>query len=282
MILWIFILLLLILVNQSLPCSKAEHPACDSKGVTFQTACDLLNTKSNFAYWGSCNRGCSWKGPVCGINGVDYAHECEAWSDYVLVDYKGHCREVGLLTNEMERKRCRQVKCSNTLSPYCRLIIPPGACCPICAGAFRIIYSRKQIDRALYALKGQHKDLLTLHSVLRELDSLIQITECQLTGFLTMEVGIFVAIVPRTSTPTRMQIEACTREAEKISNLIGAQTHRVTTNLILSGLTVSNMLESNVENGGASNRIFIGKYLFYQMFLITLVLSFIFRKFWIL
>uniref|UniRef100_A0A1A9WE79 Reversion-inducing cysteine-rich protein with Kazal motifs n=1 Tax=Glossina brevipalpis TaxID=37001 RepID=A0A1A9WE79_9MUSC len=237
-----------ICVNQTQPCESNDQPVCDTKAITYNSACQLIRARANFAHWGSCNRGCSWKGPVCGINGVNYPHECAAWADYVLVDYRGRCREVGLLTNEMGRKRCRLVKCPSPPSPYCRSIIPPGACCPICAGAFRIIYSRKQIDRALYALRGQHKDLLTLHSVLRELDALIQITECQLTGFLTMEVGIFVGIVPRTSTPTRMQIEACTREAEKISAMILAQSHRITTNLILSGLTESNILEGNVDN----------------------------------
>lgn len=272
-------LIIFLPVNQSVSCPKTEHAVCDSKGVTFKSACELLSSKASFSYWGSCNRGCTWKGPVCGINGVDYPHECAAWADYVLVDYKGRCREVGLLTNEMERKRCRQVKCASIPSPYCRAIIPPGACCPICAGAFRIIYSRKQIDRALYALKGQHKDLLTLHSVLKELDFLIQISECQLTGFLTMEVGIFVAIVPRTNSPTRMQIEACIREAEKISNLISAQGHKVTTNLILSGLTVSNMLEANVES--STSRI-LGLTQVGYTILLNIVISFIFRKLWIL
>ncbi|KAL9908104.1 reversion-inducing-cysteine-rich protein with kazal motifs isoform 1-T6 [Glossina fuscipes fuscipes] len=237
-----------ICVNQTQACESNDQPVCDTKAITYNSACQLVRTRANFAHWGSCNRGCSWKGPVCGINGVNYPHECAAWADYVLVDYRGRCREVGLLMNEMGRRRCRLVKCPSPPSPYCRSIVPPGACCPICAGAFRIIYSRKQIDRALYALRGQHKDLLTLRSVLRELDALIQITECQLTGFLTMEVGIFVGIVPRTSTPTRMQIEACTREAEKISAMILAQSHRITTNLILSGLTESNILEGNVDN----------------------------------
>uniref|UniRef100_A0A1I8Q6R9 Reversion-inducing cysteine-rich protein with Kazal motifs n=2 Tax=Stomoxys calcitrans TaxID=35570 RepID=A0A1I8Q6R9_STOCA len=239
-------------VNQTLPCEGSEHAVCDTKGHTFNSACDLLNTKSSFSHWGSCNRGCSWKGPVCGINGVNYPHECAAWSNYILVDYKGRCREVGLLSHDLERKRCRSVKCPDLPSPYCQAITPPGACCPLCASAFRIMYSRKQIDRALYALRGQHKDLLTLHSVLHELDSLIQVTECQLTGFLTMEVGIFVAIVPRASTPTRMQIEACIREAEKLSALITAQSHKITTNLILSGLTMSTMLDPSIENSAFS------------------------------
>lgn len=245
----------LITANQTTVCNDTdERPVCDTNAITHQSACKLFNSKAKLAYWGYCQRGCSSKGPICGINGVTYTNECAAWSDYILVDYRGRCRQIGLLNKQMGGKRCRLVKCTNLPSPYCHRIIPPGACCPICATAFRIIYSRKQIDRALYALRGQHKGLLTLHHILRELDALIEITECQLTGFLTIEVGIFVAIAPRLSAPNRMQIEACGREAEKLSNLITTQSHRITTNLILSGLTESYLLEDNSESTAAIHR----------------------------
>ncbi|XP_037952722.1 reversion-inducing cysteine-rich protein with Kazal motifs-like [Teleopsis dalmanni] len=238
-------------VNQTSNCSNMGQPVCDTKGDTYASACDLLNAKAQLSYWGSCFRSCSTKGPVCGINGVTYAHECAAWADYIVIDYRSRCREIGLLTHDMGR-RCRTIKCPNPPSPYCKGIVPPGACCPICAGAFRVIYSRKQIDRALYALRGQSRELLTLHSILREVDNLVQVTECQLTGYLTMEVGIFIAILPRTNSPTRIQIEACTREAEKISALIETQSHKITTNLVLSSLTVSHMLDPSLESSADS------------------------------
>jgi len=68
-----------------------------------------------------------------------------------------------------------------------------------------------------------------------------------------MEVGIFVAVVPASSIkrPTRLQLEACAREAEKISSLINAQSPRITTNLALSCLTVSHLLEPT-PNGATS------------------------------
>lgn len=114
------------------------------------------------------------------------------------------------------------------------------------------MYSRKQFDRAMYALRAQSSNLLTLHGVLQQLDGLVQVSECQLTGFLTMEVGIFAALVPSSSIrrPTRVQLDACAREAEKISALINAQSPRITTNLALSCLTVSHLLEPT-PNGAA-------------------------------
>lgn len=189
------------------------------------------------------------QGPVCGINGVTYTHECAAWADYIVIDYRGRCRQVGLLVADMG-PRCNSVRCPHLQSPHCRRVVPPGACCAICAGAFRIVYSRKQIDRALYAVRAQNKDLLTLHSVLQALDALVQFSECQLTGFLTMEVGIFVALVPRATTPMRMQVEACAREAERISLMIESQSHEITTNLLLSGLIVSHLVEPSTDGGG--------------------------------
>ncbi|XP_054733430.1 reversion-inducing cysteine-rich protein with Kazal motifs [Anastrepha obliqua] len=237
-------------INLTADCTSVEtRPVCDMQRRTHASACDLLEAHASLAHWGSCFRSCTMQGPVCGINGVTYVHECAAWADYIIIDYRGRCREVGLLAADMGR-RCRTVKCPRLPSPYCRGVVPPGACCPICAGAFRVVYSRKQIDRALYAVRGQHKDLLTLNSVLQALDALVQLAECQLTGFLTMEVGIFVALVPRATAPMRIQIEACVREAERISTLIDAQSHEITTNLLLSGLTVSHLVEENVDGGG--------------------------------
>lgn len=234
-------------VNLTSDCLNSGKPVCDTRGVTYPSACHLLSAKSQLAHFGSCFRSCSWKGPVCGINGVTYRNECEAWADYILVDYKGPCKEVGILASDMGR-RCKLFKCPEPPSPYCRNIIPPGACCPICTGAFRVIYSRKQVDRALYALKGKNMELLTLRSILKALDELIQISECQLTGFLTMEVDIFVGIVPRATHPTEIQIDACSREAQKIATLIQSQSHRITTNLALSALTVANLVQPTVES----------------------------------
>ncbi|KAH8322411.1 hypothetical protein KR067_003099 [Drosophila pandora] len=238
-------------------CSSFHQGAvCDTQGRTYPDACALLraNPEGQVAYWSACqsSHAPGSPSPVCGINGVTYKSSYAARAEYVLVDYVGRCREVGLLASDMGR-RCRTVQCPDPVSKHCRLIVPPGACCPLCAGgAFRIMYSRKQFDRAMYALRTQSSNLLTLHGVLQQLDGLVQVSECQLTGFLTMEVGIFAALVPSSSIrrPTRIQLDACAREAEKISALINAQSPRITTNLALSSLTVSHLLEPT-PNGAA-------------------------------
>jgi len=126
--------------------------------------------------------------------------------------------------------------------------VPPGACCPICAGAVRIVYSRKQVDRALYALKGKNTESLTLRSIMRTLENLIQISQCRLTGFLTIEADLFVSVHTTATSPSIIQIEACTREAEKIATLISTQSHRITSELSLSALTVANIVQTTAFN----------------------------------
>ncbi|XP_055383709.1 reversion-inducing cysteine-rich protein with Kazal motifs, partial [Condylostylus longicornis] len=234
-------------VNITGKCNTVSTPACDINGITYPSACKLLQSGKNFSHFGNCIKNCHRDGPVCGINGITYQSECEAWSDYSLVDYIGPCIEVGLLSSNMG-PRCHQVKCSKLPSEYCKPIYPPGACCPICAGALRIIFSKKQIDRALYALKMKNIEILTLQNILKSLDSLIKITECQLVGFLTMETDLFIAVISREELPNHIQIEACSIEAEKIASLINTQSHSITSNLILSSLTVANLVDPDLEN----------------------------------
>lgn len=138
--------------------------------------------------------------------------------------------------------RCASVKCNFNIKCTEGAIIPPGACCPVCGGAVRIIYSRKQIDRALFTLKGKNTDILTLKGILRALDNLIQVAHCQISGYLTIEADIFVIIHTIGSNLSQLQHEACIREAEKIATLIDTQSHRITSDLALSALTVANVV----------------------------------------
>lgn len=160
----------------------------------------------------------------------------------------GKCQEVGLLTNTLGQ-RCNNVQCEPIAEKHCIRIVPPAACCPICSGALRIVFSRKQIDRALYALKGQNTDALTLRAILAALAELIRVSQCRLSGYLTIETDIFVTVQSTVKTPSFIQIEACTREVEKMSNLISMQSHRITSNLALSSLTVAHVIMSSNLNG---------------------------------
>lgn len=112
-----------------------------------------------------------------------------------------------------------------------------------------MVYSRKQIDRALYALNNKNSHLLTQKSVLRSLAALIRTSDCRLSGFLTIEADIFVTVQSTLEDASQIQIEACHREAEKIANLISTQSHRITSDLSLSALTVANMMQPEVSGG---------------------------------
>lgn len=165
------------------------------------------------------------------------------FADYSIVDYDGGCREIGLLTNTMG-PRCSSVKCNFHIHCEESAIIPPGACCPLCGGAIRIIFSRKQIDRALFTLKGKNTDILALKGILRALDGLIQVMHCRLSGYLTIENDIFVIVNSHEMNLSELQHEACIREAEKIATLIDTQSHKITSNIALSALTVANVVRA--------------------------------------
>ena len=219
----------------------------------YPTMCELQRAGSRFLYQEKYHKYCSQsvkRGLVCGINGVTYRGECEAWSDYSTIDYYGPCQEVGVISETIHSK-CSSVKCPKIIQS-CNLVIPPGACCPICGTALRIIYSRKQIDRALYALNGKQTTVLTLKSILRSLEELLQSAECRLSGYLTFENDIFVILQNLSRLPNYLQLELCSREAEKLVTLIRTQSHRITSELNLSALTVANLVKLNLSgNSGA-------------------------------
>lgn len=84
--------------------------------------------------------GCNRTGPVCGIDGNTYSSECSALARHITVDYRGMCLAVGLI-GDMPQPQCSEiVNCPPLARPGCLGVTPPGACCPICAGALRVLY----------------------------------------------------------------------------------------------------------------------------------------------
>lgn len=84
--------------------------------------------------------------------------------------------------------------------------------------------------------------MLTLKGILRSLDNLIQVAHCRLSGYLTIEGDIFVIVHTTEKNVSELQHEACVREAEKIATLIDTQSHKITSNIALSALTVANVV----------------------------------------
>lgn len=76
-------ILLFILVNTTVNCRAGDKPVCSTDNKTFASLCHLAKAKATLAYSGKCIDSCR-KTPVCGINGISYKSECEAWSGKFL------------------------------------------------------------------------------------------------------------------------------------------------------------------------------------------------------
>ncbi|KAG8240943.1 hypothetical protein J6590_098182, partial [Homalodisca vitripennis] len=195
--------------------------------------------------------GCRRTGVVCGIDGNTYSSECAAVARNVLVDYPGPCLAVGLIDTQAKQQCSSPVICPPLASPGCLGVTPPGACCPVCAGAIRVLYSQKQVDRALYALKStQAIRALTLQAVLRALDRHVTVAECTVRGHLTVELDILVLVVPVRPAPSLLQLQACVSEAEKLSNLVRLASPKLVSELSVGTLTAARVVHNVVVSGG--------------------------------
>lgn len=153
------------------------------------------------------------------------------------MDYLGPCLAVGPISDLMEPK-CQfdRIVCPGLKNSQCLGFTAPGACCPRCGGALRILYSKKQIDRALYGTNIS-TTVINLSNVLKALERHVKIAECALRGFLTIEREIFVTVESMHRNPTDLQLNVCVLEAEKLADLINRESVLISTDLGLSALS---------------------------------------------
>ncbi|XP_075980156.1 reversion-inducing-cysteine-rich protein with kazal motifs isoform X1 [Anticarsia gemmatalis] len=232
--------------------SQAPMTVCDSDGRTHINPCHLVMSGRKFGYWGACLEGCSSVSSVCGVNGVTYISECAAWAEYVSVDYSGPCLAVGPISDRMEPK-CAfdRIVCPKLKKPNCLGFTAPGACCPKCGGALRILYSKKQIDRALYGTNIS-ASVINLNNILKALERHVKIAECALRGYLTIEMEIFVTVETMLDNPTDLQLNVCILEAEKIADMINRESVLITSDLGLSSLSYALTVHTYPTQGASS------------------------------
>lgn len=154
-----------------------------------------------------------------------------------MVDYYGNCKAVGFIDAKVP---CANVKCPKIADNCIGMgVIPTGACCQICGSLVKIIYSRKQIDREVYALKTD----ITVALVMDSLQRMIKIPSCFVSGFLTIETDIAVIVYTIVKNPTTFHIEICREEAIKLTNLINTRSVPFSINIGLSSFIVANYVE---------------------------------------
>ncbi|MBN3272830.1 TGFR1 protein, partial [Polyodon spathula] len=145
---------------------------------------------------------CKPEKPVCGHNGETYSSVCAAHSDRVAVDYLGHCHAVGVVSDSATHAACAAIKCPPLSASGCTPVIPPGACCPLCAGMLRVLWSKDQLN--VFA-KINYKQPVTVHNILRTLRLHISVPQCDIFGYLSIESEIVILIVPVDQQPTSLQ-----------------------------------------------------------------------------
>lgn len=115
-----------------------------------------------------------------------------------------------------------------------------------------VFRSQKQVDRVMHTLKKPTVNALNMKSVLRALDRHVQVAECVVRGQLTMYQDLLVLVESTVKNPTKLQLEACLRESEKLSILLDTSSPRVLTDLSLSMLISASPVHELVTISAAS------------------------------
>lgn len=118
-----------------------------------------------------------------------------------------------------------------------------------------LISSQKQVDRALYALRGGTMSTLRVRAVLSALQRQVQVAQCVVRGHLTLEQDLMVLLLPTRSSPSQIQLDACVREAEKLATLISNSSPRIVSELSLSPLIAAHVVHTEIVNSAVSHSL---------------------------
>ena len=246
---------------RQLTCDQARDPVCDTDHMEHSNLCTLYQRGKSLSYRGPCQPFCRAKEPVCGHNGETYSSVCAAYSDRVAVDYYGPCQAVGVLSEYSAVAECAAVKCPSLSAIGCKPIIPPGACCPLCAGMLRVLFDKEKLDTIA---KVTSKKPITVVEILQKVRMHVSVPQCDVFGYLSIESEIVILIIPVDHYPKALQIEACNKEAEKIESLINSDSPTLASHVPLSALIISQV---QVSSSLPSSAV-VGRPLFHSLLLL--------------
>lgn len=239
-------------ISRSVNCELLPiEPVCDTENVEHTNRCALYQSSKTLSYMGPCQDVCKQQ-PVCGHNGETYDNVCAAYSDRVAVDYIGPCQAVSIRLEYNSHPECTSVICSPLPGNGCRPVTPPGACCPLCAGMLRVLWSKDQLDSLAKLNAGRP---FSVHNILYTLRLHVSVPQCDLFGYLSIESDLVILIIPVDHDPTTLQIEACNKEAEKIDSLIQSASPALMAHVPLSALTTSQVQVSSSDSSDSATTI---------------------------
>ncbi|XP_055336631.1 reversion-inducing cysteine-rich protein with Kazal motifs-like [Paramacrobiotus metropolitanus] len=228
----------------------SEQPteiACDTDGHEHFNLCSLLLEGRHFAYLGRCLQHCKTTGSVCGHNSETFPSECSALAVRVGVDYPGTCSTVGGRIERGFVNTCEVVynRCPKPVRANCTGLVPPDACCPICAGGLRVLFSPRRVKR----LTEKGHVPLTTRRIMGELQKLIQSSNCEVLGYYTMENDIAIMVKRLNLTDEHElsdeSLNLCVIEAERLHYLIERQHPLITMNAYLWPLAASKIIHTS-------------------------------------
>uniref|UniRef100_A0A673LQZ7 Reversion-inducing cysteine-rich protein with Kazal motifs n=1 Tax=Sinocyclocheilus rhinocerous TaxID=307959 RepID=A0A673LQZ7_9TELE len=225
-------------VSRPAGCDQNQlDPVCDTDNMEHANLCLLFQRSKSLAYMGHCQPR-----EVCGHNGETYSTVCEAFSDRVAVDYQGRCHAVGVVSEFTPDSGCNAVPCPPLSSRACNPVTPPGACCPVCAGLLQILWNKVQMNTF------SKVNPVTVHDILKILRLHISVPQCDIFGYLSIDSELIVLIVPVDQQPTPLQIEACSKEAEKIDSLLNSASPTLVSQVPLSAFLRSELQLSTISS----------------------------------
>uniref|UniRef100_A0AAY4BBB7 Reversion-inducing cysteine-rich protein with Kazal motifs n=1 Tax=Denticeps clupeoides TaxID=299321 RepID=A0AAY4BBB7_9TELE len=221
-------------------CDKNQlDPACDTDNMEHPNLCILYQRGKTLAYMGHCQPR-----EVCGHNGETYSTVCEAFSDRVAVDYHSRCHAVGVVSEFVSDSGCNVVPCPPLSTKDCNPVTPPGVC--ICHKVCRCI----MLYHDLRFLALNRNQPVTVHDILRILRRHVSVPQCDVFGYLSIDSEIVILIAPVDQQPTPLQIEACSKEAEKIDSLINSGSPTLVSHVPLSAFLTSELKISTISSSG--------------------------------
>ncbi|GFS43057.1 reversion-inducing cysteine-rich protein with Kazal motifs [Trichonephila inaurata madagascariensis] len=165
------------------------------------------------------------------------------------IDYRGPC--IRRRPTGDDKTGCSAITCQPLPSENCKGIVPPNSCCPICGVAIKLVYSQRMLDQVVEAI--QSMEPATISKVAQKLQEHIKTAECDVSTYLDEDFTIVALIFPNIPRPSSLQIEACYQEAMKLQSLVEQRSPTLVTEIPLSALTGSYLVQpmSNSKSSGS-------------------------------
>ncbi|XP_016521696.1 reversion-inducing cysteine-rich protein with Kazal motifs-like [Poecilia formosa] len=92
---------------------------------------------------------------------------------------------------------------------------------------------------------------VAVYDVLQILRLHISVPQCDVFGYLSIDNRLVVLVAPVDHQPTLLQVEACSKEAEKIDSLINYASPTLVSHVPLSAFLSSEIKTSSIHSGGS-------------------------------